>query len=126
MQRRLCVLMAGLLWCGSITLATLTAEPQSSPAPSLVRDFPEGQRLFEHETFGGNGRTCLTCHSRETGTVSPQDARARFRTDPRDPLFLHDGSDDDDGDGFGDGWAPRECLPMRRSLCASRCIRTSN
>ena len=26
-----------------------------------------GRQLFERETFGGNGRTCLTCHSRRTG-----------------------------------------------------------
>jgi cytochrome c peroxidase len=62
----------------------------------------EGQRLFERETFGGNGRTCLTCHSRETGTVSPEDARERFRADRHDALFVHDGSDDEDGDGIGD------------------------
>jgi cytochrome c peroxidase len=68
-----------------------------------IRDLLEGERLFDRETFGGNGRTCLTCHSRETGTVSPADARARFRRNPGDPLFVHDGSDDDDGDGFGDG-----------------------
>jgi cytochrome c peroxidase len=68
-----------------------------------ILDFLEGQRLFERETFGGNGRTCLTCHSRETGTVSPQEARLRFRNDKDDPLFVHDGSDDDNGDGFGDG-----------------------
>ena len=59
----------------------------------------DGKRLFERETFGGNGRTCLTCHSRETGTVSPQDALERFRCDPKDPLFLHDGSDDRQGNG---------------------------
>jgi cytochrome c peroxidase len=59
----------------------------------------DGQQLFEHETFGGNGRTCLTCHSRETGTVSPQDAQFRFQQNPNDPLFLHDGSDDGHGNG---------------------------
>ncbi len=68
-----------------------------------IRDVLEGERLFDRETFDGNGRTCLTCHSRETGTVSPADARARFRRNPNDPLFVHDGSDDDNGDGFGDG-----------------------
>jgi cytochrome c peroxidase len=31
----------------------------------------EGRRLFRKETFGGNGRTCETCHSRNSGTVSP-------------------------------------------------------
>src|SRR5262245_25248538 len=59
----------------------------------------DGKRIFERETFGGNGRTCLTCHSRDTGTVSPQDALARFLSNPGDPLFLHDGSDDGLGHG---------------------------
>jgi cytochrome c peroxidase len=35
--------------------------------------------------------------------VSPEDARRRFRINRHDPLFVHDGSDDDDGDGVGDG-----------------------
>jgi cytochrome c peroxidase len=68
-----------------------------------IRDFLEGRRLFERETFGGNGRTCETCHSQPTGTVSPQDAQLRFKKNRRDPLFVHDGSDDEDGDGVGDG-----------------------
>jgi hypothetical protein len=55
--------------------------------------------LFESETFGGNGRTCLTCHSRETGTVSPLDAQRRFAINRHDPLFRHDGSDDGKGHG---------------------------
>jgi cytochrome c peroxidase len=54
----------------------------------------DGKRLFERETFGGNGRTCMTCHGSQTGTVSPDDALLRFRMNPGDPLFLHDGSDD--------------------------------
>jgi cytochrome c peroxidase len=98
---------------------TVPPRAQAAPAPaapaqsvtqdhlsldgSVLRDFFEGRRLFEEETFRGNGRTCLTCHSRETGTVAPKDARARFLADRNDPLFLHDGSDDNDGDGFGDG-----------------------
>ena len=59
----------------------------------------DGKPLFERETFGGNGRTCLTCHGGETGTVSPDDALLRFRKNPYDPLFLHDGSDDGRGNG---------------------------
>lgn len=58
-----------------------------------------GKQLFEKETFGGNGRTCATCHSSETGTVSPADARERFARNPNDPLFRHDGSDDGKGNG---------------------------
>jgi cytochrome c peroxidase len=74
-----------------------------SAAPAAVSALQEGRRLFDHETFGGNGRTCKTCHSEETGTVSPNDAQLRFKQNANDPLFVHDGSDDDDGDGFGDG-----------------------
>lgn len=58
-----------------------------------------GRRLFERETFGGNGRTCLTCHSRDTGTVSIEDANHRFNCDEDDPLFVQDGSDDGEGNG---------------------------
>jgi cytochrome c peroxidase len=54
----------------------------------------EGRRLFRKETFGGNGRTCETCHSPGTGTLSPSDVRERLAADPLDPLFLHDGLDD--------------------------------
>jgi cytochrome c peroxidase len=68
------------------------------PGFGLV-DMLKGKRLFERETFGGNGRTCLTCHSYDTGTVSPHDAQRRFAHNPRDPLFLADGSDDGQGKG---------------------------
>ena len=51
----------------------------------------EGERLFRKETFGGNGRTCETCHSPSTGTLSPEDVRLKS---PSDPLFVHDGLDD--------------------------------
>ena len=53
----------------------------------------ESRRLFREETFGGNGRTCETCHSRKTGTISPADVLERL-SDPNDPLFIHDGLDD--------------------------------
>lgn len=64
-----------------------------------VGTLERGRRLFEDATFNGNGRTCQTCHSSETGTVSPAEARRRFRKDPSDPLFIHDGSDDFLGNG---------------------------
>jgi cytochrome c peroxidase len=60
---------------------------------------PNGKLLFESETFGGNGRTCRTCHSAATGTVSPEDAQKRFKQNAADPLFVHDGSDDGNGNG---------------------------
>ena len=91
-------------------LCAAAAPAASAPAPTVAGsdgeeffesalDYLLGRHLFERETFGGNGRTCLTCHSRETGTVSPQDARRRFARNPWDPLFLADGSDDGQGNG---------------------------
>lgn len=72
--------------------------PAELPAPQAAqcRDarHAEGRRLFDLERFGGNGRTCQTCHSPETGTFSAADAAARLATNPLDPLFLHDGLDD--------------------------------
>jgi len=59
----------------------------------------DGKNLFVNDVFGGNGRTCETCHTPATGTVSPQDAAKRFKQNPNDPLFRHDGSDD--GHGIG-------------------------
>jgi cytochrome c peroxidase len=89
-----------LAWafCFLPTLA-LGAELNGSEFFQTPLDYLLGRHLFENETFGGNGRTCLTCHSRETGTVSPQDARKRFARNPKDPLFRADGSDDGQGHG---------------------------
>jgi cytochrome c peroxidase len=76
--------------------AVVTAAHQSESGQGQAH---EGKRLFERGTFGGNGRTCQTCHSKETGTLTPRDVQQRFRTNPQDPLFLHDGSDDGLGNG---------------------------
>ena len=39
------------------------------PKPGFNKKNPtaidRGRRLFEKETFGGNGRTCATCHAAE-------------------------------------------------------------
>ena len=53
-----------------------------------------GQFLFTKETFGGNDRTCSTCHSDATGTISPDDVAVRYALDPTDPLFRPLDSDD--------------------------------
>src|SRR5215510_6380618 len=66
---------------------------------SSVVSQPDGKRLFERETFGGNGRTCSTCHTGATGTISPMEVQKRFKGNARDPLFVHDGSDDGNGTG---------------------------
>lgn len=53
-----------------------------------------GKELFEKETFGGNGRTCRTCHEKETGSISPASVQARFAANPDEPLFRALDSDD--------------------------------
>jgi hypothetical protein len=59
----------------------------------------EGRRLFNHETFGGNGRTCSTCHSPSNGTLTQEQIADRFAEDPNGPLFRGDGTDDGAGNG---------------------------
>ena len=55
-----------------------------------------GKKLFEKETFGGNGRTCRTCHSKASGTLTLDDVqRIVDKADPADPLLTHDALDDD-------------------------------
>ena len=84
---------------GTAKILSVAMFVSMSAHESSVVSQPDGRRLFERETFGGNGRTCSTCHTSATGTISPLDARKRFKTNRRDPLFLHDGSDDGLGNG---------------------------
>lgn len=53
-----------------------------------------GQFLFRHETFDGNGRTCQTCHTVQTGALSPAQVEAAWQQDPTGPLFRALDSDD--------------------------------
>ena len=53
-----------------------------------------GKTLFEKETFGGNGRTCETCHLKRTGTLGLADVqRIVEKADPFDPFLTHDALD---------------------------------
>lgn len=90
----LCTALAALL-----TGAVVNVSGQGASGTANGTAVSEGKKLFEQETFGGNGRTCRTCHSVQTGTVSPEDAQLRFKTHPDDPLFRADGSDDGLGNG---------------------------
>ena len=69
---------------------SLDCNPALSDACAKAR-LKEGRRLFDVEKFGGNGRTCRTCHDKQTGTFSPEDALTRLIEDPTDALFVHDG-----------------------------------
>jgi cytochrome c peroxidase len=91
-MKRVLFTSIGLVW-----LAVMLTSAQGKDAPP--DHAMAGKHLFERETFGGNGRTCSTCHSASTGTVSPEDAQRRFKRNPGDPLFRHDGSDDFQGNG---------------------------
>ena len=53
------------------------------------------KRLFDKETFGGNGRTCLTCHSKETGTLTLADIQRIVDKGDSEHLLIHDALDDD-------------------------------
>jgi cytochrome c peroxidase len=69
---------------------------QAESGMELNGQKPKGRNLFERETFGGNGRTCLTCHSRDTGTLTLSDVqRIVEKADPKDALLMHDALDDD-------------------------------
>jgi cytochrome c peroxidase len=101
-MKRLFLVTAGVLYLAAIVAAGRGdgAHDDAASRDGAKRDpIAKGRRLFERETFAGNGRTCQTCHTAETGTVSPEDAGRRFRKDPDDPLFRHDGSDDGLGQG---------------------------
>ena len=56
----------------------------------------QGKKLFEKETFGGNGRTCRTCHSKRTGTLTLADVqRIIHKANPNDTFLIHDALDED-------------------------------
>ncbi|WP_224248796.1 hypothetical protein [Hyalangium gracile] len=61
---------------------------------SRTRLSTPGEALFRQETFGGNGRTCETCHSLATGTVSPAELQSRYASNRNDPMFRALDSDD--------------------------------
>ena len=96
---RVRLLTALVILAFSASLAGCAADTDTDEQAQASQGVAGGKRLFERETFGGNGRTCRTCHSKETGTVSPDDARARFAANPGDPLFVADGTDDGEGNG---------------------------
>src|SRR5438046_10236948 len=73
---RLCACAAGL----SVLAACKT------PPPAPVDPVAKGSEIFFNETFGGNGRTCGTCHPAENNF--PLDAAFIATLPPDNPLFV--------------------------------------
>ena len=76
---------------GGNTGSVSKASGQAEPGIEL-----KGKKLFERETFGGNGRTCQTCRSKRTGTLTLADVQQIINKAVLDHRFLiHDALDDD-------------------------------
>jgi cytochrome c peroxidase len=90
------MLLAGAAACAEQAGDVEVARSQAAVSDDVLK---EGRRLFNHETFGGNGRTCKTCHSPSNGTLTLDQIADRFAEDPTGPLFRGDGTDDGAGTG---------------------------
>ena len=83
---KVAVLCSSAAWTAATWLAS--GPPglnRASPLTVAAAEMSEGQRLFDHETFGGNGRTCRTCHSGDDGTIDPAEVAERFSENPSEP-----------------------------------------
>jgi cytochrome c peroxidase len=88
------VALSAVIGLATVACSDLSFSHELDPAEH--RSAVNGKKLFNKETFGGNGRTCRTCHSRRTGTLTLADVRRIIhRAKPDDPLLIHDALDDD-------------------------------
>ena len=60
----------------------------------------DGKFNFETQEFKGNGRTCLTCHTAATGSLSPAQVQAAWNANPNGRLFRKIDSDDGTGASY--------------------------
>ena len=89
-RRRLALgVVIALTTVGGSALPISKGLAQAELGPEL-----NGKRLFERETFGGNGRTCQTCHSKLTGTLSLDDVQRIVDTGDPEKFLIHDALDD--------------------------------
>lgn len=86
---------------GTINADILTLLPIFNAAKGPDRDrLLAGTRAFALETYGGNGRTCATCHSVTTGVFTLAEARERYAKHPDSALFRAIDSDAGDGKSY--------------------------
>ena len=82
--------------CAVLALVTISVPHVFGLARSALQTETNGKKLFEKELFGGNGRTCQTCHAKHTGTLGLADVQGIIeRADPDDRFLIHDALDDD-------------------------------
>ncbi|WXA98279.1 hypothetical protein LZC95_15745 [Pendulispora brunnea] len=92
-------------------LVTLTAlanlhagpAPQAGPGHAGPSHPPDGEELFDEETFAGNGRTCASCHrrdGRDVTDIDPEQVQRVYRHRPKDPLFRSIDSNDGKGNDY--------------------------
>jgi len=75
--------LASPILCLSLALAGCgdsLSPPGGDPSPAEL--IAEGRRLFFQETFGGNGRTCGTCHPAPDLMIGPAEIAALPSDDP--------------------------------------------
>lgn len=75
-------------------------DPVGTSGDALTAAQRDGKMLFMKDTFHGNGRTCQTCHSAETGTLNPEEITQLYQDDPGNALFRSLDSDDGVGDSY--------------------------
>lgn len=91
---------ATLLLAGTAAAFSVAIQPKRG-VPMHRTSYEIGKQIFFTDTFGGNGRTCATCHvPRNEFTISPKLVQERFALDPSDPLFRAIDSDDGHGKDF--------------------------
>ncbi len=80
----------GILWKSLLASVSPTAYAQIGPIPNRTsapdRLIRAGRRSFFTDTFGGNGRTCGTCHRENRNLTIDADFIATLP--PTDPLFV--------------------------------------
>lgn len=87
--------LAGLAVVIVVTAADGSRLHSADPRDQSELAAVTGKKLFEKETFGGNGRTCQSCHSKVTGTVGLEDVQRMIDKGDPDSFLVGDALDDD-------------------------------
>ncbi len=85
-------------WTSLMLLACVASWAGPQEERSGAASAEVGKRLFNEETFRGNGRVCATCHRPRTEfSITPELVQEHFRRDPTHPLFRPIDSNDGQG-----------------------------